>query len=107
MNIMLVSVTERTQEIGIRLAVGARERDVQRQFLTESAVLTSIGGVVGIALGTGASVLGARVLHVPFVPQIGIVVAAFALSAAVGLCFGYYPARRAAHLDPITSLQHE
>ncbi|HKA14583.1 MAG TPA: ABC transporter permease [Myxococcota bacterium] len=107
MNIMLVSVTERTQEIGIRLAVGARERDVQRQFLTESAVLTSLGGVVGIALGTAAGVLGTRVLHVPFVPQTGVVIAAFAVSAAVGLCFGYYPARRAAHLDPITSLQYE
>jgi len=107
MNIMLVSVTERTREIGIRLAVGACEQDVQRQFLTEAAVLTCLGGIVGIALGTAAAILGARVLRVPFVPQPGIMLAACAVSAAVGLAFGYYPARRAAHLDPIASLQYE
>jgi putative ABC transport system permease protein len=107
MNIMLVSVTERTQEIGIRLAVGARERDVQSQFLTEASVLASIGGVVGIAIGTAAAVVGARILRVPFVVQPGIMLAAFAVSAAVGLVFGFTPARRAARLDPITALQYE
>ena len=107
MNIMLVSVTERTQEIGIRLAVGANELDIQSQFLTEAAVLTSLGGLVGIVLGTAAAVLGSHVLRVPFVPQPGIMLAAFLVSAAVGLGFGYYPARRAARLDPITSLQYE
>jgi len=107
MNIMLVSVTERTQEIGLRLAVGALERDVQRQFLMEAAVLAAIGGLIGIVLGLAAGAIGVRALAVPFVPQPGIILMAFAVSAAVGLAFGYYPARRAARLDPIEALRHE
>ena len=107
MNIMLVSVTERTQEIGIRLAVGALERDIQRQFLMEAAVLAATGGVIGIVLGLAAGAIGVRALDVPFVLQPGIVVLAFAVSAGVGLAFGYYPARRAARLDPIEALRHE
>jgi len=107
MNIMLVSVTERTQEIGLRLAVGALERDVQRQFLMEAAVLAATGGLIGIMLGLAAGAVGVRVLAVPFVLQPGIVLMAFAVSAAVGLAFGYYPARRAARLDPIEALRHE
>jgi len=107
MNIMLVSVTERTAEIGLRLAVGALERDVQRQFLTEAAVLAATGGLIGIVLGLAAGAIGVRALAVPFVLQPGIIVMAFAVSAAVGLAFGYYPARRAARLDPIEALRHE
>ena len=107
MNIMLVSVTERTQEIGLRLAVGALERDVQRQFLMEAAVLAATGGLIGIVLGLAAGAVGVRALAVPFVLQPGIVLMAFAVSAAVGLAFGYYPARRAARLDPIEALRHE
>ena len=107
MNIMLVSVTERTREIGIRLAVGALGRDVQRQFLTEAAVLASLGGLVGIVVGLAAAIAGAHVLHVPFVLEPGLVLAAFLTSAAVGLVFGYYPARRAAQLNPIEALRFE
>ena len=107
MNIMLVSVTERTREIGIRLAVGALERDVQRQFLVEAAVLASLGGVVGIVLGLVAALLGARMLEVHFVLEPGVVVAAFVVSGATGLAFGYYPARRAARQNPIEALSYE
>jgi putative ABC transport system permease protein len=104
---MLVSVTERTREIGIRLAVGALERDVQRQFLTEAAVLSSLGGLVGIAVGLVAAMVGAHALQVPFVLEPGLVLVAFLTSAAVGLVFGYYPARRAAQLNPIEALRFE
>jgi putative ABC transport system permease protein len=107
MNIMLVSVTERTREIGIRLAIGALEREVLMQFLVEAAVLSSFGGLVGIALGLAAAALGAKALAVPLVLDPGIVVLAFTFSAAVGLVFGYFPARRAARMDPIEALRHE
>jgi putative ABC transport system permease protein len=107
MNIMLVSVTERTREIGIRLAIGALERDVLMQFLIEAVVLSSFGGVLGILLGLVAAAAGARILDVPFVLNPGIVVIAFLFSAAVGVIFGYFPARQAARLDPIDALRHE
>ncbi len=107
MNIMLVSVTERTREIGIRLAIGALERDVLMQFLVEAMVLSSFGGLVGIVLGVAAAGVGARFLGVPFVLNPGIVVIAFAFSAAVGVLFGYFPARQAGRLDPIEALRHE
>jgi putative ABC transport system permease protein len=107
MNIMLVSVTERTREIGIRLAVGALERDVRRQFLTEAAVLASLGGLAGIAAGLAAAWVGARVLEVPFLLEPGVVLLAFLVSAATGLAFGYYPARRAARQNPIEALRYE
>jgi putative ABC transport system permease protein len=107
MNVMLVSVTERTREIGIRLAIGARERDVLLQFLIEAVVLSALGGIVGIALGlAGAAGLSAW-LKLPFLFQPGIVVIAVLFSAAVGVAFGYFPARRAARLDPIEALRHE
>ncbi len=106
-NIMLVSVTERTREIGTRLAVGAREHEVLLQFLVEAITLSSVGGIVGILLATLASALLARVMQVPFLfnPQINTV--AFIFSGAIGVMFGYLPARRAARLDPIEALRHE
>jgi putative ABC transport system permease protein len=107
MNIMLVSVTERTREIGTRLAVGAMARDVLLQFLIEAVTLAAFGGVIGIALGLSAGAIATRAFNVPFVLNPGIVVLAFAFSAAVGVIFGYFPAQRAAQLDPIEALRHE
>jgi putative ABC transport system permease protein len=107
MNIMLVSVTERTREIGTRLAIGALEREVLMQFLVEAVVLSSFGGLVGITLGLAAAALGASVLAIPFVFDPAIMVIAFLFSAAVGILFGYAPARKAARLDPIEALRHE
>ncbi len=107
MNIMLVSVTERTREIGIRLAVGAAEGDVLMQFLIEAAVLSCFGGVVGVILGLTAAWAGAGFLNVPFIFNPSIVVTAFLFSGAVGVVFGYFPARKAARLDPIDALRHE
>ncbi|MGB8224940.1 MAG: ABC transporter permease [Polyangiales bacterium] len=107
MNIMLVSVTERTREIGIRLAVGALEREVLTQFLVEAVVLSSFGGVFGVALALIASVAVSRALNVPFVFNPGIVVVGFLFSVGVGIVFGYFPARKAARLDPIEALRHE
>jgi putative ABC transport system permease protein len=107
MNIMLVSVTERTREIGIRLAIGAYERDVLTQFLVEAMVLASFGGMFGVLLAVAASAVLARALEVPFILNPGIMVLAFLFSGAVGVIFGYVPARRAARLDPIEALRHE
>ncbi len=107
MNIMLVSVTERTREIGIRLSIGALERDVLLQFLVEAVALSSVGGVLGIAVGLAGAAAGVRALGVPFVFQPGIVLVAFGFSAAVGVIFGWFPARQAARLDPIEALRHE
>jgi putative ABC transport system permease protein len=107
MNIMLVSVTERTREIGIRLAIGALEREVLLQFLVEAAVLSSFGGLVGIILALAASVGLASLMNMPFIFNASIVVIAFVFSAAVGLVFGYFPAKKAAQLDPIEALRHE
>jgi putative ABC transport system permease protein len=107
MNIMLVSVTERTREIGIRLAIGALEREVLLQFLIEAVVLSSIGGLIGIALATVASLALVSVMQVPYVADPGINLLAFLFSAAIGVIFGYFPARRAARLDPIEALRHE
>ncbi|MEW5756763.1 MAG: ABC transporter permease [Pseudomonadota bacterium] len=107
MNIMLVSVTERTREIGIRLAIGALEREVQRQFLVEAVVLSSVGGIVGIVLAVVVSYFIAGALQVPFLLDGGIMLMAFLFSAAVGVVFGYFPARKAARLNPIDALRHE
>ena len=107
MNIMLVSVTERTREIGIRLAIGAMEQDVLLQFLVESVVLSSFGGLFGIVFGLAAAALGAHVMHMPFIFSPGIVAVAFLFSSAVGIVFGFFPARKAARLDPIEALRHE
>jgi putative ABC transport system permease protein len=107
MNIMLVSVTERTREIGIRLAVGATGKQVLLQFLVEAIVLSMIGGIVGIALGLGLAAVAANIMSIPFAPDPAIVAMAFLFSAAVGVIFGYFPARRAARLDPIEALRHQ
>jgi putative ABC transport system permease protein len=107
MNIMLVSVTERTREIGIRLAIGALEREVLLQFLIEAVALSALGGLVGIVLATGASIGISELMGVDYQFQPGINGLAFAFSAAIGVVFGYFPARRAAQLDPIEALRHE
>jgi putative ABC transport system permease protein len=107
MNIMLVSVTERTREIGVRLAIGALEREVLLQFLIEAVVLACVGGLVGVVLATGASVLIARAMSVPYLFDAGINLLSFGFSAAIGIVFGFFPARRAARLDPIEALRHE
>ncbi|MCK9293591.1 MAG: ABC transporter permease [Desulfobulbaceae bacterium] len=107
MNIMLVSVTERTREIGIRLAIGALEREVLLQFLVEAVVLSSFGGVIGILLAVSGSIGLAHLLKIPFIFNPGIMVIAFLFSAAVGIIFGFFPAKKAARLDPIDALRHE
>jgi ABC-type antimicrobial peptide transport system permease subunit len=107
MNIMLVSVTERTREIGIRMAVGARARDILRQFLIEAVLLCLAGGIAGILLGRGVSVAVRTMLHWPTLPSLPAIVAAVAVSATVGIVFGYYPAWRASRLDPIEALRYE
>jgi putative ABC transport system permease protein len=107
MNIMMVSVTERTREIGIRLAVGAHGRDVLLQFLIEAIVLSSLGGVLGILIGVGSSQLISKLNHWPVLVSTASVVLSIAVSAAVGMFFGFYPARKAAQLDPIDALRYE
>ena len=107
MNIMLVSVTERTREIGLRLAIGALEREVLLQFLIEAVVLAALGGLVGIVLATAASIGLAALMEVPYTFNLGVNVLSFVFSAVIGVVFGYFPARRAARLDPIEALRHE
>jgi putative ABC transport system permease protein len=107
MNIMLVSVTERTREIGIRLAIGATAREVLLQFLVEAVTLSCVGGLVGILLAFAICAVLAPVIQVPFNFNLQINVIAFFFSAAVGVIFGYTPARRAARLNPIDALRHE
>jgi putative ABC transport system permease protein len=110
MNIMLVSVTERIREIGLRMAVGARERDILLQFLTEAIVLSLMGGFIGIAVGVGASKL---LKHIKMFASMKTVVSpesvilAFGFAAAIGIFFGFYPARKASRLDPIEALRYE
>lgn len=107
MNIMLVSVTERTREIGIRMAVGARQSDILLQFLVEAVVLCLAGGVVGILLGRGVSMTVTHFLHWPTLPSVPAIVAAVTVSVTIGLVFGYYPAWKASRLDPIEALRYE
>ena len=104
MNIMLVSVTERTREIGLRMAVGAWSRDILQQFLAESVILCFCGGAVGILVGRGISMLVRMLLRWPTELSIGAIVAAFAVSVTVGIVFGFYPAWKASRLDPIIAL---
>jgi ABC-type antimicrobial peptide transport system permease subunit len=107
MNIMLVSVTERTREIGLRMAVGAEPDDILRQFLTEAIVLCLIGGIMGIVIGRSTSYIVSAVLHWPTAASVGAMVAAVIVSASVGIIFGFYPAWKASRLDPIEALRYE
>jgi ABC-type antimicrobial peptide transport system permease subunit len=107
MNIMLVSVTERTKEIGLRMAVGARARDILLQFLVEAALLCLLGGLVGIILGRLGSHLVSRIAGWPTAVSVPAILAAVLVSMAVGLVFGYYPAWKASRLDPIEALRYE
>jgi putative ABC transport system permease protein len=111
---MLVSVTERTREIGIRLAVGARGRDILRQFLLEAIVLSTLGGVIGVALGVAASIATTYLVNTfvsgtrwPLTISVDAILVALVFAGAVGMFFGYYPARKASRLDPIESLRYE
>jgi putative ABC transport system permease protein len=107
MNIMLVSVTERTREIGTRLAIGATSREVLLQFLVEAVMLSTLGGCVGVVFGLGGSAAASKALNIPFVVVPHIIVVAFLFSACVGVAFGFLPARKAAALNPIEALRHE
>jgi putative ABC transport system permease protein len=107
MNIMLVSVTERTREIGIRLAIGAHEKHILVQFLVEATVLSLLGGVIGIALGLALAGLATWSLAIPFSPSPAVIILAVGFSAAIGMVFGFFPALRGARLDPIDALRHE
>ncbi len=107
MNIMLVSVTERTREIGIRLAIGAHERHILTQFLVEATVLSIIGGIAGVLLGLGIAGGATMALSIPFVPSPSVVAMAVGFSALIGIVFGFFPALRGARLDPIDALRHE
>jgi len=107
MNIMLVSVTERTREIGIRMAVGAHGRDILLQFLSEAITLSSLGGIIGILLGVGVAKTLSAIAAWPTLISVTSIVVAFLFSAAVGVFFGFYPARKASRLDPIEALRYE
>jgi putative ABC transport system permease protein len=107
MNIMLVSVTERTREIGIRMAVGARGRDILYQFLIEALVLSLIGGIIGLLLGAGASQLISYSFKWPTLISPHSLLLSFSFAGGVGIFFGFYPARKAAQLDPIEALRYE
>jgi putative ABC transport system permease protein len=107
MNIMLVSVTERTREIGIRMAIGARTKDILWQFLTEAVLLTMLGGIIGIILGTIGATVVSRILDWPTLISVRSITVAFLFSGAVGIFFGFYPARKAAGLNPIDALRYE
>jgi len=107
MNIMLVSVTERTREIGIRIAIGAKRRDILLQFLTEAVLLTTFGGIIGMVLGVAGARAVAALVGWPTLIAVDTIVIAFAFSAGVGVFFGFYPARKAASLNPIEALRYE
>lgn len=107
MNIMLVSVTERTREIGIRKSLGARPWDIMSQFVVEAATTSSMGGFLGIALGCVASVFAGRLMDITATPSIGAIIVAFSVSVAIGMIFGYFPAKKAAKLNPIDALRYD
>ena len=107
MNIMMVSVTERTREIGIRMAIGARERDILAQFLLEAIIISVIGCAIGLVLGVGGAALANQLAKMTVVVSGSSVLTAFAVAAGVGIFFGFYPARKAARLDPIEALRYQ
>ena len=107
MNIMLVSVTERTREIGIRLAIGAHEKHILIQFLVEATVLSLLGGIIGILIGLALAGLASATLTIPFSPSLAVILLAVGFSALIGMVFGFFPALRGARLDPIDALRHE
>lgn len=107
MNIMLVTVTERTREIGVRKAIGAKNRDILLQFLIEAVILSCLGGIIGVALGIGVAQMIEKWTQFITVAELSSILLALSFSAAVGIFFGYYPARRAALLDPIEALRYE
>ncbi len=107
MNIMLVSVTERTREIGIRLAIGAHERHILVQFLVEATLLSLLGGLFGVLIGLGIAVAATTTLSIPFVPSVAVIALAVGFSGLIGIVFGFFPALRGARLDPIDALRHE
>jgi putative ABC transport system permease protein len=107
MNIMLVSVTERTREIGVRLAIGAQERDILWQFLVEATVLSALGGIFGVLFGLGIAGAASITLGIPFAPSLAVIALAVGFSALIGMVFGFFPALRGARLDPIDALRHE
>jgi putative ABC transport system permease protein len=107
MNIMLVSVTERTREIGIRMAIGARRRDVLLQFLLEALMICIVGGLVGIAIGVAGALVVGKLMQIEVAFSASVMLIAFAVSAATGIFFGFWPARRAASLRPVEALRHE
>jgi putative ABC transport system permease protein len=107
MNIMLVSVTERTREIGTRLAIGAMENEVLLQFLVEAIVLATLGGIIGIFLGLGIGYITVNVMELPFILNYKIILISFVFSTLIGVFFGYFPARKAARLNPIDALRYE
>ncbi|MQM32377.1 MAG: multidrug ABC transporter substrate-binding protein, partial [Candidatus Accumulibacter phosphatis] len=107
MNIMLVSVTERTREIGIRMAIGARQKDIRSQFLLEALMISIAGCLIGLLLGIGGALLINAISDMVIVISGGSVLVAFGVAAGIGIFFGFYPARRAAALDPIEALRHQ
>ena len=107
MNIMLVSVTERTREIGIRMAIGAQEGDIRTQFLVEAVVLALLGGIIGAALGAAVVFVAAQIQHWEMHVNVMALFVSLAVSGITGVTFGFFPARRAAKLDPIVALHHE
>ena len=107
MNIMLVSVTERTREIGIRKSLGARQKHIMTQFVIEAATVSCIGGIIGIILGVLLSAVGGKLLNINAAPSVGAVIISFTISAGIGVAFGFLPARKAARLNPIDALRYD
>ncbi|MEG2669075.1 MAG: FtsX-like permease family protein, partial [Oscillospiraceae bacterium] len=107
MNIMLVSVTERTREIGIRKSLGAKRKDIMWQFVIEAGTVSGVGGLIGIALGSSLSNLAGRLLDLNVIPSVGAILTAFGVSVGIGIVFGFLPARNAARLNPIEALRYD
>lgn len=107
MNIMLVSVTERTREIGIRMAIGANRRAILTQFLLEAVMICFVGGLLGLLIGIGGAWIVSRVADMPIVITVGMIGLAFLFASAIGVFFGYYPAKKAASLKPVDALRYE